>query len=123
MATDEQKQKASKIIHEAVRTSAIVSGGLSQIPGASITPLLLVSTKLVVDLGNIFDKNIDQEEAKAISKMFTDTNLNVFTNNVTMALMGFIPAFGNLANASISATYTEQFGWWCFNYFDEKAGQ
>lgn len=118
MATQEQKDKAHQIILTATVAASTASGAMAQ--GAAFgadTPVLTgIHVGMIASLGELFDQSVDKLAAVTILRLAAGAGIGVYG---AKALLGWIPGLGNLANASISAAYTEKLGWWCFDYFDE----
>jgi len=119
MATEEQKRKANLIIHGAATSAAASSGAMAQgaVFGADTVVMTTIHIGMVAALGELFNQRLDKQAAMALVGTLAGAGVGVFA---AKAILGFFPGLGNVANAAISATYTETLGWTCFNYFDEE---
>jgi uncharacterized protein (DUF697 family) len=116
MAREQQTNKAHLVIHGAAASAAAASGAMAQGAafGADTVVLTTIHVGMVLALGELFGQSLDKQAAMAI--LGTAAGAGVFG---AKAILGFLPGIGNIANATISGSYTEALGWWCFNYFDE----
>lgn len=118
MATKEQRIKAHKIIHIAVVAASTASGAMAQgaIFGADTGVLIGIYLGMIASLGELFGQSVSEQAAMSLLKTSAGAGIAAFG---VKAILGFLPGLGNMANASISAAYTEKLGWKCFDYFDE----
>ncbi len=129
MATEQQKEKAKKIINTSVLMASTVSGAMAQAAIFLVdnVPLVDIYMSMIISLGKIFNQFLNKQTAHEIlqegiqSICLPGTEINAIKGITPVkAIFGIIPAVGNLINATISGSYTEQLGWWCFNYFDKE---
>ena len=114
--TGSQKIKCNAIIHSASTATAVVGGGLAQIPtsdNAVITPIQLSMT---IALGKVFNVSITQSSAMATIASVSAATIGRAASQV---LVGWIPGAGNVINAITAATLTESIGWLIADQFDK----
>ena len=102
----------------AIASAAAASGAMAQgaVFGADTVVLTTIHVGIVLVLGELFGQSLNKQAAMAILGTAAGAGVGVFG---AKAILGFFPGIGNVANATISGSYTEALGWWCFNYFDE----
>ena len=106
--TSEQEARCHAIIHIASAGAAGVGAGLAQIPlsdNAIITPIQLTMT---ISLGQVFGIEMDRASAKAVIASAAGAKIGRATSQY---ILGWIPGFGNVINASTTAAVTEGLGW------------
>lgn len=109
-----QKKKCHKIIHAASLSAAAVCGGMASLPIPDSTALVPIQTAMVIALGKVFDKKLDEGAAKAIATQYITAQIG---QTVSRFLIGKIPVAGNVINASTAASLTEAYGWTIANEF------
>lgn len=103
-----EKKQCSRIIHTASSAAAAVGAGLAQIPGsdnALITPIQLTMT---ISLGKVFGMELEESAAKAAIASAVGASIG---RTISQFLIGWIPGFGNVVNATTAASVTEAIGW------------
>lgn len=116
--TKEQRKKCHRIIHTASIAAASVGGGLAQVPGsdnAIITPIQLTMT---ISLGKVF--NIRLSEATAMAALGSAAAYTV-GRTASQVIIGWLPGFGNIINATTAAVVTEALGWTLAKEFSEES--
>ncbi len=106
--TDEQRTKCHVIIHTASTTAAAVGAGLAQIPCSDAVPIGAVQVSMVISLGAVFGISFDERSAKSTLVPLLGTTIG---RGLSQLLVGWIPGFGNIINASTAAAVTESIGW------------
>ena len=114
--TSEQKSKCHVIIHGASSAAGAVGGGLAQIPCSDNAVIVPIQIGMIISLGAVFGKTISKTTAKSILKTGTATNVG---RGISQILVGWIPVFGNVINATTAAGVTEALGWYVANAFDK----
>jgi len=109
MATEQQTNKAHLIIHGAAVSAAAASGAMAQGAafGADTVVLTTIHVGMVLALGELFGQSLDKQAAMAILGTAAGAGVGVFG---AKAILGFFPGIGNVANATISGSYTEALG-------------
>jgi uncharacterized protein (DUF697 family) len=118
MAT--RNQKIHGIIHVASASAAGVGSGLAQLPGADAPVLVSIQTAMIVAIAHQHGVEITKALATEVLVGYAATTGGRF---VSQLLVGWIPGFGNVINASTAAAITEAIGWAADRYFaktDEK---
>lgn len=115
-------KETRSIIHKAATSAAIASGAMAQGSIVSFdTPVLVtIHIGMVVAIGAVFGKKVSQ--ANAIALLGAATGVGIGVAGVK-SVMGIVPIAGNLANATVSFTYTEALGWFCFKYFKDTVAK
>lgn len=110
--TSDQEKECHLIIHAASVAAFGVGAGLAQIPGADCVALAGIQTAMVVALGKVFGKTIQQGAAvAAVATMFAQTVGKVAAKYAVGVVTKWIPGIGNYVNGTIAATVTELMGW------------
>lgn len=106
--TKEQQKKCHTIIHASSVLCGAVGAGLAQLPMADAVPISAVQIAMIVALGKVFDRSIEEGAAKGMlmSQLATMTG-----RAVSSTLVGWIPVLGNLINAGTASGITETIGW------------
>ena len=85
---------------------------MAQIPGADCVALAGIQTAMVVALGKVFGKTIQQgAAAAAVATMFAQTVGKVAAKIAVGVVTKWIPGVGNYVNGTVAATLTETMGW------------
>lgn len=115
---DKRKEEAKKIIHDFAVASAAASAALSQaaITGADTTTLYSLHLEMADRLAKLFDKTLDDEEKNQLKNIVIPSS-GVYA---AKAIIGWLPALGNAANAAISYKHTEKVGDKIYEYFENK---
>lgn len=100
--TEKQIKEANLIIHSASALAA--AGGAIPIPVADAIPISAAQITMIVSLGKIFNKKINESAAKAIIGAAASTL-------VGRTLVKAIPVVGWGISAAVSAGITEAIGW------------
>lgn len=114
--TEQQKKECHGIIHTASVAAGGVGAGLAQVPGSDnliITPIQLTMT---ISLGRVFGRSLTESTAKAALGSAAASTVG---KTAAQMLVGWIPGFGNVINASMAAAITEALGWLIAKEFDE----
>ena len=115
--TEEQEEKCHAIIHSAAASGAAAAGGLAQLPGSDNVVLVSIEVAMIIALGSVFEKSIDESTAKGIIAGGAGTLVG---RGVSQFLVGWIPVVGNLINASTAAGVVELLGWAVVKDFDNS---
>ena len=106
--TKEQVIACNAAIHSASAAAAAVGGGLAQIPGSDCVPIVTIQTVMVVSLAKAFGKDLSEGMARAAVGSGLSTMVG---RGLSQLLIGWIPGYGNIVNASTAAAVTESLGW------------
>lgn len=113
--TEKQREKCHVIIHTATASGGAVAAGMAQIPGSDIPVLIGIEVAMVISLGGVFGISLTESSAKSVVLTATATFAG---RGLTQALVGWIPGFGNLINASTAIALIETMGWAISHDFD-----
>ena len=105
------------IIHSASAATAVIGGGLAQVPTSDnliITPIQLT---MAISLGRVFGIDLDQSAAKAA---VTSAAAATVGRTASQVIVGWIPGMGNVINAITAATLTEAIGWIMAKEFEKQ---
>ncbi|MDO4179348.1 MAG: hypothetical protein Q4D21_09235 [Phascolarctobacterium sp.] len=97
-----------RIIHNAALEAAVVGAGLAQVPAADHIIISALQVNMVKDLAKAQGRTISEGAIKGLMVSFAATYVGRGTSKF---LLGWIPIFGNVINATTAATITEAFGW------------
>jgi len=114
---DSQKNKCYAIIHSAATVCAGVGAGMAQVPGSDSLFIVPIQVGMIVSLGAVFGIELDESTAKAGLATATATMVG---RGISQALLGWIPGYGNVLNASTAFAVTESIGWAIANDFAAK---
>ena len=114
MMTENQQKRCQVIIHSA----AVLAGGVgfagAQLPTADNLILVPLQICMIVALGAVFNKRINESAAKSALATATAT---IVGRGISEWLVGWIPLWGNIVNATTAASVTEGIGWVIANDF------
>lgn len=102
------KEKAFGIIQAAACSAGGLSAGMAQIPFADMPALCAIEITMVIALGALFGKQLDESTAKGILAAYVGTNVGT---SIFKAIVGIFPVIGNAVNAGIAVTVVETLGW------------
>lgn len=96
------------IIHSASASTAVIGGGLAQIPLSDRLVITPIQVGMAVALGKVFGITIDQISAKATVSSALAAEIG---RTASQVIVGWIPSAGNIINAVTAASLTETIGW------------
>lgn len=106
--TPEQNKKCHAIIHSASLAAGGVGAGLAQLPGTDNAVIVPIQVTMTIALGNVFGIGLTESTAKSALATATATTVG---RGISQFLVGWIPGFGNVFNATTAAAITETIGW------------
>lgn len=112
-----QRKKAHLVIHAASSTAAAIGGGMAQLPVTDAAALIPIQTAMIVALGKIFGKKLEEGAAKSLATQFVAQQAGKMTARF---FAGKIPVAGNIINATTAAAITETYGWLIAKEFSEE---
>jgi uncharacterized protein (DUF697 family) len=115
MAT--RNEKIHGIIHTTAAAAAGVGAGLAQIPGSDAPILCGLQTAMIVSIGQVHGAHVTKTAAADLILTFTAA---AGGRALSQFLVGWIPGFGNVINASTAASITEAIGWAADAYFQDE---
>lgn len=105
---DSQKNKCHAIIHSTAITCAGIGAGMAQLPDSDNVFIVPLQVGMIVSLGAVFGVELSESSAKASLATVTATMVG---RAVSQVLVGWIPGFGNVLNASTAFAVTQFVGW------------
>lgn len=114
----DKKEKCHAIIHTAATSAGAVGFGLAQIPFSDNAVIVPIQVGMIISLGYVFDIHITKSAANSL---FSAYIASVGGRAVSQILLGWIPGFGNVLNASTAFAITEGIGWYSANDFYNKS--
>ncbi|MBQ7220262.1 MAG: hypothetical protein IJS28_04705 [Synergistaceae bacterium] len=114
----DDKKKCHGIIHTASLAAGAIGGGLAQLPGSDAVPITAIQIGMIISLGTVFGREITETAAKSILGGALSA---IGGRTLSQFLVGWIPGFGNLINATTATGITEGLGWIVANNFAEEA--
>lgn len=96
------------IIHNAALEAALIGAGLAQVPGADHILISALQINMVKDLAKAQGRTLSEGAIKGLMVSFAATYVGRGTSKF---LIGWVPIFGNVINATTAASITEAFGW------------
>jgi len=118
MATTNQKMHG--IIHTASAGAAAVGAGLAQVPGSDAPIIAGIQTTMIIAIAQEYGVSLTKTAAADLLLTFTATAVG---RGISQALVGWIPGWGNVVNASTAAAITESVGWAADAYFADHQAQ
>jgi uncharacterized protein (DUF697 family) len=115
-----RKDKAKDIIHSATIQAASVAAGTGLLTGAggADTPALIaIHTKMIYDLGKLFNVPVTEGIVANILGLGAGVMIGI-TGAKWVA--SWLPIAGGAICGGISALHTEGFGWTAYKYFEEN---
>lgn len=106
--TNSQRESCHLIIHGASGSVAAIAAGLAQLPCADNVAIIPIQVTMVIALGNVFGQHITDSAARGVVLSMAAAYGG---RAVSQVLVGWIPVFGNMINASTAAGLTEVIGW------------
>ena len=103
-----EKIKCHKIIHTASISGGAIAAAMAQIPGGDVPILIGIEVTMVISLGAVFGVSISETSAKGI---IASTTAYIVGRGTSQALVGWIPAYGNVINSATAITLIEVVGW------------
>ena len=113
-----EKKKCKAIIHSASAAAAAVGAGGAFLPCSDNAVLVPLQISMTITLGHVFGINLSRSAAKATVVTTLGTAIG---RGISQVLVGWIPGFGNVVNATTAAALTETLGWRIANEFSEEA--
>lgn len=101
-------EKVKAIIHSASIAAGTVGAGLAQLPcsdNAAITPIQIA---MIVAIGEVYGQDIS---LTAAASTLSTASAGIVGRALSQAFIGWVPAFGNVLNASTAFTVTQAIGW------------
>ena len=95
-------------------TAGGVGSGLAQIPGSDMPILMALQTAMIIAIATEYDCAITKANAKSILLTFP---AGYGGRTLSQFLIGWIPGYGNIVNASTAMAMTETIGWIAVAYF------
>ncbi len=99
--TEEERKKCHEIIHIAAVAAGGVGSGLAQIPGSDAIPITTLQVGMIMSLGAVFGKEINETAGKTILGGAVGAIGGRF---ISQWLVGWIPGIGNIINTATAFT-------------------
>lgn len=115
-----KNQKIHSIIHAAAATAGGIGAGLAQLPGSDMPALMSLQVGMIVAIGHQHGCEVTKAKAKSI---LLTLPAGYGGRTLSQFLIGWIPGYGNLINASTAMAITEAVGWAADAYFAEEMTQ
>lgn len=108
--------KVKTIIHSAASAAATAGAGLAQLPGSDNAVITPIQISMIIAIAKAHGQELSA--ASALSTL-TSVSAGVVGRTLSQALVGWIPGFGNVINASTAFAITEAIGWGANEIFEE----
>lgn len=115
--TAEEKSRCHRIIHTAAVSAAGVGAGMAMMPSADVPIIIGIEVTMTIALGGVFGVSLTESAAKSIVLSTAGT---IAGRGISQGLVGWIPGFGNVINASTAFGVVEALGWAVANDFANK---
>lgn len=112
-----KNQKVHGIVHTAATAAAAVGAGLAQIPGSDAPVIAAIQTTMIIAVSREHGADVTKVADADLLLTFTAANVG---RSVSQALIGWVPGWGNVINASTAVALTEAVGWAADAYFGEE---
>lgn len=106
--TKEKMNRCQDIIHTRAVLAAGAGAGLAQVPGSDSLVIVPIQAEMLKEIGKVFDRNITEQCVAAILGTGLAT---AGGRKISQVLIGWIPGWGNVTNATTAAAVTEALGW------------
>ncbi len=117
--TNNQRNKCHAIIHSAAVADA--AGNAVPVPGLGIAVDTVALTTMAMSLAGVFGGNIKEEAAKGLAiAALKRTALQQPIKTVVKEASKFVPWFGSVVAAGLSASFIEAAGWALVNDLENK---
>lgn len=104
------------IIHSAASAAATAGAGLAQVPCSDNAVITPIQISMIIAIAKVHGQELST--ASALSTL-TSVSAGVVGRTLSQALVGWIPGFGNVINASTAFAITEAIGWAVNELFEE----
>jgi len=112
--TEIQHKRCQVIIHGAAVLAGSVGFAGAQLPTADNVILVPIQICMIMALGAVFDKRLNESATKSALATATATLVG---RGISEWLVGWIPLWGNIINATTATSVTEGIGWVIANDF------
>lgn len=109
--------KCHAIIHPASLGAGVVGAGLAQLPGSDNAVLLPIQVSMLIGLGAVFNLDIKEAGAKGLVLNY---GASLAGRAASQYIVGWIPGYGNVINATTAASLTEAMGWLAVEDFYQR---
>jgi len=99
---------ANVIIHGAATSAAAVASGMAQLPGSDNAIITPIQVSMIIALGKAHGRQLDESMALCI---LAKASAGYVGRAISQFLVGWIPGFGNVINATTAFSLTEAIGW------------
>ncbi len=103
-----KKEKVRVIIHGAATASAAAGAGMAQVPTSDSVVIAPIQIGMVIGIGSVYGHSVTQTEALGIIAAAGAVGIG---RKISQILVGWIPLWGNMTNASTAFALTEAVGW------------
>ena len=117
---ESQKNKCDAIIYGSAVACAGIGAGLAQLPESDNVLIMPLQVGMIVSLGAVFDIELSESSAKASLATVTATMVG---RGISQVLVGWVPVWGNVLNASTAFVVTQSIGWAMANDFASRKSQ
>jgi len=100
--------KVRTIIHSSATAAATAGAGLAQIPGSDNAIIMPIQIAMIMSIAEVHGQRLS---ATAAASTLAAASAGIVGRTVSQALIGWIPVFGNVINATTAFAITESIGW------------
>ena len=112
-----EREKCGSIIHMASGAAALVGSGMAQIPLSDAVLIAPIQVKMITALGAEFGIKLTESAAKGL---FAALSASCVGRAASQLMMGWVPIWGNIVNASTAVGLTQAVGWLAVEHFQEE---
>lgn len=116
LTEEKRKIMATKIIDDVAKTAATTTAIFSQVPGMGVTTLSKLYFDMAKELSALFNQKLETPAARSLVIAGCERHAKAIFNK---SVLGWIPLIGNVINAKITFTLTQNIGWFFYNHFAE----
>jgi len=109
-----RNQKIHGIVHTCAAACASIGAGLAQVPGSDSVAIVPLQTAMIAAIGQ--EHGVSMGKGVAADLLLT-FSASVAGRTASQFLVGWLPVYGNILNATTAATITEAIGWAADAYF------
>jgi len=109
--------KIHTIIHGAATAAAAAASGMAQLPGADNLVISPIQIAMIMAIGQVHGRQLSK--AAALSTL-AGASAGITGRTLSQILVGWIPLYGNIINASTAFAITEAIGWGADTILEEE---
>lgn len=119
MSESDRRERAKKIIRNAAIAASTAAGAVAfgAIVRLDYIFLIPIVANMVIQIGILFGKVVDNETAKRFTASFLKVALGLY---LAKSLLGFFPVFGSVINGVATYSFIQLIGWTIYEMFNNN---